>query len=94
MDSHFGEWKDCSLQRDVEEGAMIKLESKEVLMRDTDFCCLMDQHKQELLAIFKAMPPEEKAEFMIELNTALENGMKHGFKEGTMEEDDDEEVGM
>ncbi len=77
--------------KDGEEGAMIKLESEAVSMRETAFCCLKEQHKQELLATFKTIPPEEEAEFMKELKSAGKEGMNHWFKKGKTEYDDDDE---
>jgi len=80
--------------KDDDEATMIKLETEAVSMRETAFGCLEEQHKQELLATFKAMSPEEKTEFMKELNSSGEKGMNHGFKEGKMEEDDEEEAAI
>jgi len=80
--------------KDDDEATMIKLETEAVSMRETAFGRLKEQYKQELLANFKAMSPEEKATFMKELNSAGEEGMNHGFKEGKKEEDGNEEAAI
>ncbi len=60
-------------------------------MKETALGCLKEQHKQELIATFKAMSPEEIAEITKELNSAGEEGINHGIDEGKTEEDDDKE---
>ncbi len=70
------------------------MEIDAVSMKETAFGCLKEQHKQDLIATFKAMSLEEKAEIMKELNSALEEGINHGFNEGKTEEDYDKEVAI
>ncbi len=92
MEGHFGEAPVHEQWMDDKEETMTKLEIEAVSMKETAFSPLKEQHKQELLATFKTMSPEGKAEIMKELNSAGEKGMKYGSKEGKTEEDDDEEV--
>ncbi len=80
--------------KDDKEEAMTKLETEAVLMKKTAFGCLKEQHKQELFATFKAMSPAEKAKITEELDSAGEEGMNYGSKEGKKEEDDEEEVAI
>ncbi len=74
-----------------EEEAMIRLETDAVSMKETAFGHLKEQHKQELIATFKAISPEEKAKIMKELKSAGEEGINRGIDEGKTEEDDDKE---
>jgi len=52
-----------------DEAALAKLEAKPVSIKETALGRLKEQHKQELLATFRVMPPEEKEVFLMEMNT-------------------------
>ncbi len=60
-----------------DKSALAKLEDEHVLIKETALGCLKEQHKQELLATFRAMPPEEKESFLMEMNTNVEKGGKY-----------------
>ncbi len=53
---------------DEDKAALALLEKEPISIKDTALGRLQEQHKKELLATFKALPPNEKADFLKELN--------------------------
>ncbi len=73
-----------------DDAALAKLEAEPVSIKETALGRLKEQHKKELLATLRAMGPEEKAEFLREVNSGG-NRNSNPVNEGKEEEDEGDE---
>lgn len=62
-------FKDWTME---EEAALARLESEPLSIKETALSRLKEDHKQDLIATFRTMHGEEKAEFLKELSDAKE----------------------
>ncbi len=59
-----------------DKAELTMLEAELVSIKETSLGCMTEQHKQQLLATFRAMSPEEKEGILLEMNTNVDDGGK------------------